>query len=441
MKILSKYKIPKGIHQRIKFLTIICTLVCGVVSCDKMTDNYQEYLEGGEIIYPGKADSIQVHPGKYRVELQWLIMSDPSVSSATVYWNNKQNFQKVAISRTTGIDTVKVILNDMEEQTYTFEVYTLDNEGNQSVKTEVVGTVYGDKYRSTLLNRAIRSYNYSEEEGLTLHWEKADAGTVAEEIAYMDVNNHNRVLSFPVEQENVLLEGYNPDLGFNLSTVFMPDSMAIDTFKTVSEQILIEIAKTEKEVNKSLFSLAVFPGDYSTPNAAASTVDKIWTNANAINNGTSYISLVDGHALPQWFTIDLGGMYELSKLKLFQRGDAAGNANRLYAGGNLKEFEVWGALDPDFTYNPDNHGGDFGTGWVLLQSCVVNRPSGNVIPAGATRPDNTAEDIAAAVAGHEYSFTYTGKVRYLRIKTTANWDSAKRGFANIASISLWAMQY
>ena len=195
----------------------------------------------------------------------------------------------------------------------------------------------------------------------------------------------------------------------------------------------------EYEINRSLFSLAVFPGDYSVPNGSGNQVERVWTNPVGISNNP-FITPPDGHVLPQWFTIDLGGTYVLTKIKMFQRGDTGNNANRLYAGGCMKEFEVWGSLNPDFSYNPDDHAGDFGSDWTLLQSCVVNRPSGNILgPSGATRPDNAANDIAEAVAGHEYLFNYTGEIRYLRIKTITNWDGDGRSFTTIASIALWAL--
>jgi hypothetical protein len=240
----------------------------------------------------------------------------------------------------------------------------------------------------------------------------------------------------------VQLEKYNPAVGFRYTTVFTPDSMAIDTFKTALEIVKPEIKKVEKEINRELFSLYDLPGDYSVPNGASNTVEKIWKNSKSLNESGTYISKVSGHAMPQWFTIDLGAVYELSRLKLFQRGLGEGtNVTRLYAGGNLMEFEVWGSLNPDRSYNPDEHNGSFGDSWVLLQSCTVNRPSGNVMPAGATRGDNTAEDIAAAAAGHQYTLENAKEIRYIRIKAIKNWDSASRPFVNIASIDLTAMQY
>ena len=240
----QKYGILRWIYQRITPVALIGLLMCSIESCDQMTDNYQQYLKGGEIIYPAKADSIQAHPGKYRVELQFLLLSDPSVQSATVYWNNRQNFKTVSIQRTSGIDTVRVILDDLDEQTHTFEIYTFDSDGNQSVRTEAIGVVYGDRYRGKLFNRAIRSYDYSDEDGsLTIYWESADDGTVAEEFVYTDVNGQNRTISFSAEQEYVSLEDYNADLGFSWSTVFMPDPMAIDTFKTAFTHTRVVITK------------------------------------------------------------------------------------------------------------------------------------------------------------------------------------------------------
>src|SRR5690606_39691934 len=39
---------------------------------------------------------------------------------------------------------------------YTFEVYTFDAEGNSSIKTEVIGEVFGDTYQHSLYNREVK---------------------------------------------------------------------------------------------------------------------------------------------------------------------------------------------------------------------------------------------------------------------------------------------
>lgn len=438
----KKNREKKRLMKLAGYLAIACFLTFHLFSCDEMTDNYQQYLEGGEIIYPGKVDSVKVFPGKYRIGLSWLILSDPTITSSIVSWNNKQDSVVIPITRSAGIDTVNVILNNLLELPYTFNIITLDDMGNRSVNTEVIGNVYGDIYRNRLLNRAVSALTYSEINGLNVKWAIADEGTVGEEIIYTKVDGDIDTISCDVSTESVWLSQYDPELGFTYSTIFKPDSMAIDTFRTAFELAVPDIKKEEKEVNRSLFSLYELPGDYSIPHTSSSVVSLIWTNDAKMQDSPSYISKVNGHVMPQWFTLDLGKKYELTKIKLLQRGSSSLSNSRLYAGGNLKTFEVWGSPAPDVNHNPDDHGGDFGDSWVLLQTCVVDRPSGNDKPTSSTRSDNTQEDIDAAIAGHEFILNNSGnKYRYLRIKGIENWDYADRTYVNIASIALWAIQY
>jgi len=429
----------------VKDFTKLMLLAClwgFLFSCDEMTDNYQQYLEGGEIIYPGKADSVKVFPGKYRIGLSWLLLSDPSITSSVIFWNNGQDSTLIPVERTSGIDTVSIILDNLSELPYTFNIITMDGKGNKSVNTEVIGNVYGDIYRNSLLNRAISELQYSEQNGLNIVWANADEGALSEKIIYTKNDGKMDTIICQADDESVLLSDYDPSTDFGYSTAFIPDSMAIDTFMTAMEIVNPDIKKEEKQVNRSLFSLYELPGDYSVSHTSTSIASLIWTNDLGATNGTTYISLVDGHVMPQWLTIDLGKNYELTKFKLYQRGGTGSAANRLYAGGNLKQFEIWGAIEPDENYNPDEHSGDFGETWELLQTCVVLRPSGDVKGTSSTRNDNTEEDINAAIAGHEYSLNNSGKkYRYIRIKAIENWDYADRAYVNIASIDLQAIQY
>jgi hypothetical protein len=405
-----------------------------------MTNNYKEYLEGGEIIYPGKADSLTAHPGKNRIELQWLIKSDPSISSAIIYWNNKEKSREIPISRTQGTDTVKVLLENLEEQTYTFEVYTLDRDRNKSVAAEIIGAVYGNKYRSTLINRAIRRINITKEGDLEITWETADAGTLAEELTYTDINGKTNAISVDASLDVVCLENFNPSASLWLSTVFIPDSTAIDTFKTTFEEIAFEVKETIAEVDRSKFSLKNLPGDKNEPNNVANAIQQIWTNAYSCD-GTPYITRAwaitacdDLWPFPYWFTIDLGAAYNLSSFTLWQRGGA-----QLYANNNLKQFEIWGALEVNEAYNPSENGDIFDSNWILLESCEI-------VP-----PVDPSLWASTAAGGHEFDLRVNGetkRIRYIRLKAIDNWLPEtgscplvrKRTYINIASIRLDAVQ-
>jgi hypothetical protein len=429
----------------------IAGLVALMAACGGMTDNYQQYLEGGEIFYPGKPDFIQVHPGKNRIELQWRIVSDPSIASVVVYWNNKRSSQTVPVSRTGGIDTVKVIIENLEEQTYTFEIYAMDAEGRRSVAAQAIGAAYGEKYRQSLLNRAIGSITLTEEENLKILWGPADAGTVEEEITWTDAGGNTRSVNLPVDSAGVLLDDYDLSIkNFTLCTTFKPDSLAIDTFR-IAETISFQVLETTAEVNRSGFSLKNLPGDHNEANAAANSIDKIWTNeynttaAGFISKAGTTSNCDSNVPYPYWFTIDMGAEYNVSSLTLWQRGNA--NGAELYVNSNLKLFEIWGAAETDETYNPHDHGKVFDANWILLEECEIVPPSDM----------STANKLLVAAPGHTYDLSVSGelkKVRYLRIKTIDNFQAdapglaacandgkpTKRTYINITSIKVEAVQ-
>lgn len=319
-----------------------------------------------------------------------------------------------------------------------FELNQKYEYGDKSVKAELLGTVYGDIYRETLLNRLISSYSLIDDHLLIL-WGDAIEQSIGTEITYYDQSGISHSLLVSSNQDSSLLQNYQLGSELNYQNLYLPVPMAIDTFFAKEEKIVFKYKKIESEINKSNFQLFDLPVDYSEAHNSSSEIEHIWNN-NSMGNSPTYISKVNGHVLPQWFTIDLGNEYELTKIKLYQRGNLTDNLERLYAGGNVKEFEVWGSFEPDPEYNPDEHDGLFDDSWILLASCTVDRPSGSTLAPGALRSDNTPEDIAAAVAGHEFIFENSQKIRYLRINVLENWRNDGSEYVNIAAINLWAWQ-
>ena len=225
-----------------------------MAACEKMEDTYSKYLETGEVIYPGKADSLVALPGNERIALRWLIVSDPKVNKAIVYWNNKLDSLIVPIQKTSAVDTIKVTLDHMEEGLYTFDVYTYDKAGNRSVGTQVIGEVFGESYQRTISNRLIRSVswlnvpaqgNIPAFKGAEISWYGVNAQAVFLEIEY--VKEDGTVAS--VREEPVRLPG-RPALFrettrlpearvqsvIKYRTAYLPDPLAIDTFYTDIKQ-------------------------------------------------------------------------------------------------------------------------------------------------------------------------------------------------------------
>src|SRR5690606_3791113 len=103
------------------FLAVFAT------SCESFMDIHEEYVKDGEIIYAPKADSIQFIAGKGRVQFAFWLKNAPNVKSIDLYWNSMSDSLITPVSPTTGLDSFYVVVPDLPEGAYTFEVKTRDN--------------------------------------------------------------------------------------------------------------------------------------------------------------------------------------------------------------------------------------------------------------------------------------------------------------------------
>lgn len=230
-----------------KYRIFIFLLGIGFIisACDKMEDGYMEFTKGGEIIYLGKADSVKTFSGKNRIKVSWLLISDPKIIKSVIYWNEKADSAIVNIQRTAGVDTVSVLLNNMQEQTYNFEIYNYDAAGHSSIKEEAIGTVYGNNYAETITNRSFESAEYDHTtKSVNVNWYGAATEAVVVEMVYTDINGAQKTIKDfrTVEPTNPLnpytfptvtnMPKYKKGTTFKYRTGYLPKTNAIDTFYT-----------------------------------------------------------------------------------------------------------------------------------------------------------------------------------------------------------------
>jgi hypothetical protein len=180
---------------------------------------------------------------------------------------------------------------------------------------------------------------------------------------------------------------------------------ATDRWGNVSDTLTRTLTPLfETELDKSLFKRVDLPTDYSTPNQGNQVMELAWNGGGASDAGGDFTTL-PGHGIPQWFTFDLGVTAKLSRIVVYTRT----NSRFLYNSGCVKTWELWGSNSP----NPN---GDWDSTWTYLMTCNSVKPSG--LPVG----ENSAEDLAAVIAGWNFDFpTDIPPVRYIRWKTLANW--------------------
>lgn len=220
-------------HFKYLLSTIIIILI--TQACKKQDHYYKDFIKDGEIVYVGKADSVTVHPGNNRMKLSWH-MSDPNITKMKIYWNNRMDSLVLNVSEQT--DSMSTLIENLEERNHQFQIYTLDDAGNTSIRVNAEGEVYGENYAATLLNRILDKTAYLNNTA-TISWFNAGAKTVRTEIVYDDKNGVSHTKRVSPTESRTTLSLVNPGLVFKYRTLYLPDSLAIDTFYTtyITEQI------------------------------------------------------------------------------------------------------------------------------------------------------------------------------------------------------------
>jgi hypothetical protein len=202
-----------------------------LAACRKMDDYKDKYLSGGSVTYTGKIDSVKAHPGDRRIMLSGLLIADPKITEMRIYWNNKADSFVLPVNRTAGVDTVRAILKNMDEGVRTFTIVTIDKYGNRSVDVTITGRVFGEVYKSLLLNRTIKESLF-DADSVSLDWNVQDASTGALgcELKYTDKLNNIQTVFVKRTDSKTILKNYKLGTKFKYRTLFLPDTLAIDTF-------------------------------------------------------------------------------------------------------------------------------------------------------------------------------------------------------------------
>lgn len=223
-----------------KFLLLVFMLV-SFYACDKMDSTYEEYVKDGETIYVSKVDSLVIRPGKKRILLTWALGTDPKVKKAKIFWNNGADSIEKIIERVPGVNTVDVIVNNLTEGAYTFDLYTFDDKGHKSVKVTGSGNVYGDTYQASIRNRAFKDALIADNVA-AINW-ISETQLAYTKLTYSDKFNVTHTITIPPNQNQTLIPDFKPRSGFTYSTQYIPEPLAIDTFYTgvtVTKNIVFE---------------------------------------------------------------------------------------------------------------------------------------------------------------------------------------------------------
>jgi hypothetical protein len=165
-------------------------------------------------------------------------MSDPKVKELRIYWNNKKDSVVVPIIRTSGIDAVTKIINNLEENIYNFEFRTFDAKGNSSIPVNASAEVYGDRYISSLINRPVLNYSLVESD-LKVNYVNlnTDSGALGTEIEYTSSSDELKTIFTDISKTNVVINDFKSGSTYRYRTLYKPVPKAIDTFYSAYKEV------------------------------------------------------------------------------------------------------------------------------------------------------------------------------------------------------------
>jgi len=194
-------------------------------SCNDTYEFHDKYIENGEIIYTNKVDSLRTLPGDNRLKIAGYISNAFNVNEITVFWNKGKKSQTFSYAKSENdTDELELIVENLEEQSYEFEVYSKDEDGNKSVKVVTFGTVYGDTFKSNLEARAFNSFSYGSDSNATVNLKVASNLTRTTEIKYTNLSGTEVVESVLADESEMILNQIDITAPTMYRTFYVPNA-------------------------------------------------------------------------------------------------------------------------------------------------------------------------------------------------------------------------
>lgn len=398
----------------LNILLACCFCSILLMGCEKYADDYKDYLENKELVYPGVIQSPGYRAGNLQTQLYWNPSPDPSVIKYVVSWNNGVSSLEVSATSHNPAEVVRVVVPNLNEYVYAFTITSYDSKGNSSVKKEINNVrVYGGTYVATLLNRSYNvsnPYEFLTNGNLQLNFNKRDTMNVSTTIRYTNTDGVAATKELGPEVNTLVISDYKLGTAISYRSSYQPESNSYDVFNVSQFSDFPTIIKIT-QLDKSLFREFRLPTD--SPDEYGWVLSHTWDNITGQDQGYH----TGGTGMPQSFTINLGQQVILDNFKLWQR------ENALYNVGNLKVFEIWGSNNP-------NVNGSFDNSWTKLASFTSTKPSGQ------PRGQNSDADYAFARAGEKLTFPAgLPAVQYVRFKVIETWGGV--GYMHFSELSFF----
>jgi hypothetical protein len=310
-------------------LMVISAIVAGCVTMD---ETFEEFTKMGETIYVGSSDTVLTAPGYNKLRFWVAINSDPKINKGVMESSDGAIKNEFDIVRTkSGKDTISFDL-DLPEGDYNFGLFLLDSRGNRSVRREFQAKVYGDKYKSGLINRGISDIEAYETRAV-LNWSDNPPNAIGTILSYEDGAGVMQTVQVSNEDTQTTIDDYKRGGKIVVTTTYKPAENAIELFEATPFQ-------------------RFFPEEFLLDKAVITPL-RLQGDATDGCYGSSYARLTDGSTSDYWhscetdapedqyplvMSFDVGMAFNLSRFRLDERAECCG-------GRSPAAYQIWATND------------------------------------------------------------------------------------------------
>ncbi len=394
--------------KHLSYLTfIIVILSLSFLACESNVDTYSEFIEDGEILYIGTPDTVLIEHGFNKLKFNVVINADPKISKGVLQSKDGSiDHEFDVIRENSGQDITSFIL-DIEQGEYNFDVFLKDNNGNQSIKREVLATSYGSNYQASLLNRGISGMNASQD-NVVIDWSAPNDGVVSTVITYTNSGGVEQTIDVPNDTNQTIIEDYVLNGEFEVASTYRPTTTSFELFSAIP-------------------SGYNFPRGYLLDKSVIAPL-RLDFDASDGCYGSSYDRLLDGSTGAFWhscdtaedsypfvMSFDMSVPVNLTQFKLDQRSGCCGDRSPA-------NMQFWGTND------------------ITLGATTVDIDAGDLAAWEADASSKGWTKIDAFDGNSDYTFTEelqdgAEKYQYIRLVFVSAINGG--GTANFDELTFW----
>lgn len=312
--------------KRILYISLIAALVASFTSCKDQDDIYKQWVVPGGSVYPEKANGLKAKLGYKRVQLKWAAPKDPSVAKAVITWDNGDQTKELDYSSFAGQDSITLEIDQLNEQSYTFNIVNYDKDGNKSMQSENTASPYGDIWLSTHAERTIKSAEIPSGTNANITVDFGTNEMIATKFRYIN-NDGEWVVTEPLPsaQTSVVFENAKVGTRYQYCSGYCP-SEGLDTIWNEWSNSPTPIAGKLSHANWSV-EAAGYSNGYPPENAIDGVISGNFANSWWWNEKATF---------PKIFLVDMGNETTfINKIVLYQ------NSGNWYSGRTLYNVECY----------------------------------------------------------------------------------------------------